>query len=527
MIDKLLEAARSRRLSDFKQAVTRQIAVYPFIKDFGSHPGTVMICPDSMLTEDNPIGMLFMQLSKTLGISIYSVESQEFALKEVMDEKFLTGLLLGIDDMRLVKRIRTKTGYELGRTCATYIRIKGAFLQDPEVLGEMALKRDQFFFGNNPEEFDSKKNRVPFFIKEKFAAQFEDYRVGLSMAEAFVSMLQKVGISDMSDDLYSELIRNSLRYPSEFVTQFGVAMRVRDPRTRQRALVKRKIPKKPTRSPLLTKGEMDFIDKVITPHWAIDSSYSSNWESVVYSRGFSVSYAELRDSYNKRAELLQKFGKFTTERLQAMRTTSQSATMKKKDVSRDCLYSYLLSRPDPVEGFYRDLTLIVPKAELTEFALKDYLQSHGKVLQDFDGLAYIKSMIYRMYSADPLISKEGLRQLEYQFSDAQSTLRLTTVLSHFDDLRSRVATLVKNTKRYNFSSSEDDLRRLGQIQGLLRNLEKDEAFFSEFYEDPFVWLGILANRLDVRNPKDEVDNLLLKVNKIRSQGGSNPFFASG
>jgi hypothetical protein len=247
----------------------------------------------------------------------------------------------------------------------------------------------------------------------------------------------------------------------------------------------------------------------------MDAAYMSSWWSVVYSKGFNASYVNLKDSYNKRAELLQKFGKLTTQRLQQVRKLVSAENLKKKDMSRDKLYSYLLSRPDVVDGFYGDLTSFVPHDTLYEFAKKEYLEETHKILEDIDVIFYIKSKIWEMYSQDLTISKEKLRQYSVNIVGTPSTLRIDELQSKFDHLLSRVETVRSTYSRYNSSSSEADKRRLNQLLTLIRLLSDQQSWFEKAVKDPAFCVVIRRQHPEIKDPVIEVTTLYDKVKEIR------------
>lgn len=97
-------------------------------------------------------------------MKLYKTETPVEYNEEKDIEHFFVGLLFSVDENTALNYSKNKTFLELGKTCGFAIRTRGALRTSKHFgFGVDALKKDQYYFGNNPNEKISGKP-VPFMM---------------------------------------------------------------------------------------------------------------------------------------------------------------------------------------------------------------------------------------------------------------------------------------------------------------------------------------------------------------------------
>lgn len=140
----------------------------------------------------------------------------------------------------------------------------------------------------------------------------------------------------------------------------------------------------PDRSPLFLNEEMSIINDAISPIWNRFTNLREDWLAEVKKFGFSAIRDEIRTKYNYRWELLAKFSKVTTKRLQIVRTLTKDVKIKKKEVSKAHILDLLNSRGNAKgSSFVSELRDILDSFEKCSDVVPDNLKRQGLGYRQF------------------------------------------------------------------------------------------------------------------------------------------------
>jgi hypothetical protein len=228
-----------------------------------------------------------------------------------------------------------------------------------------ALKKNHFFFGNNPNEMTQTRGKVPFVIKDTLLAYMNsDY--GDQIYGIIISLLEFLELKNLTDEEYNNTIEKSLESFDEVLQSFARPIftpSIKGRRT-QRGV---RLPSKPNTSPLLLKEEMDFINKFISPIYQDLEDLKKNWVSKVFTTDWDTIIKSISIVMDERWKLLEKFASITTKRLQQIRKIDADAKgLRKAQIQRKHVVALLLSRKgDIIKDLYNEILSVIPNDKRT------------------------------------------------------------------------------------------------------------------------------------------------------------------
>jgi hypothetical protein len=354
---------------------------------------------ESVINSDESLGIAIVSAIKATGdpVDVYKIKSSFTYVDAEGSQKFFYGVALGSDDVIPTRLDRTKRGIELGRAFAYAIRVHGEFQQNNRNLGLSALKRDQFFFGNNFGETDSKKNqKVVFGMKTIFRSYFEDPKVGDAYYEVLSKLLHRAGLGNHSDEQYAHAMELFILPFDEFIAKYNRP--VTTPVSRNKSKTTLRKPNKPTRSPVFLKAESKLLSEILTPVWENLDTFKKGWLELIKSWGFSAVAEKIGEIMTLRWTILESFSRITTSRLNAIRSLHpEVATAKKSEMTIKLVTELLHSRKYLVDGFVSELIAIIPSKMLNTVIAESLLKSKTVILNTEDCLLIIASRVYDIY----------------------------------------------------------------------------------------------------------------------------------
>jgi len=314
---------------------------------------TYWVLPESFMAEDSILGHMITDFAYITGAKIKLNEKEPGKKTELFDEDFITGLWFGIYSNTVQKLNRNKVGYELGRTCTYALTVKNLFARDP-YLGLGALKPDNFFFGNAPNE-NVKKGKSVYVIKHRLRSYFENSNLGDAIFGILNATVSKVMFSNLSDPDITVVEQNIIpfdqvlikHYPSYVVQgKKGKAKEQRKPN--------------PIRnSPLLFKEEVEILQNLTAPLFSDLWAFEKDYIGQVRARGFSELNQRIKETISVRLEILQRFANRTKIRLQDIRKITEQPKKRKATVVRDDIVALAKSEPNPAARLYQELLYVM------------------------------------------------------------------------------------------------------------------------------------------------------------------------
>jgi Arc/MetJ-type ribon-helix-helix transcriptional regulator len=261
--------------------------------------------------------------------------------------------MLGFDFLR---RDRSKSLYELGRTEAFCLRVKCYFAQD-RYLGLSALVRDEFFFGNNPGE-KSHNQTVVYDLKHRIQTLFKESELGNALFALLNEAARRLGLNKLNErDYYKAIDANLIPFDQLVRSHYRELFSVKK---QKKIRVGTQKPRLIESSPLMTEGEMRIIKRFVSPFFNDLNSLAEDYYGQVYAQGFATVKKRIADSISRRWQILQKFAKVTKWRLQELRKIDPAAAGKRKaQVTPSDLMSLLQKRSHAPERFVQELKEIV------------------------------------------------------------------------------------------------------------------------------------------------------------------------
>jgi hypothetical protein len=321
-------------------------------------------------------------------------ESPEF------NESFLLGFWNSFYSDSVHKRSRLKKDYELGQTHGQCLMVKHLF-QDIPTLGLAALVKDNFFFGNASGE-KVKGTQVAYDLAHKLGACWKDDKTAKEVLTLMNRIARAITGNNFTPEKLDEIVAHHIVPFDEVVTSFKQALTIT--KRGKPVNVGSRTPQKPRSSPLLIKGEAELIAKLTSPFWENLDTLRNDWVNVVSSIGFTSAKAKVADIMHARWQILQKFAKMTTKRLQEVRATDPASlkSVHKANITADNVSAMLMARAHPIENFYREVLEIIPPNSLTTAITEGMKEGMPKSFKDSEHI--LKMSIARLY----LDSKEKL-----------------------------------------------------------------------------------------------------------------------
>jgi hypothetical protein len=397
--------------------------------------GKRLVIPLAFLQQDATIAQIMLSCAHLLGYSVMVYEDSKLNcnIKNGFDDFFL-GLLYAIGGPRNTKLSHSKLGRELAYSIGMSIRMKG---EARRWNLEGALRPNNFFFANNPTEavvISRKRTAISYGVKNAFLAPFESVAAGTIFYKIVSSALMQVGIQDMSVEVGDLFFFSNIITFDDFVKKNWVEIYAE--KGKKLELVQVRKATFPSRNALLLNEELDIIKLWTSPFFSSVEDLRKDYFNLLMTHGFAGFNALVSQRFGIRHTILQNIASVTTKRLQALRKTEASADIKKKQVTREKLVSYLSKIPSPLMSFRSELEKLLNQSQrqiaysilgaqlgVDAFNVMDHLLS--KILP-----VYVNQNIYKE-------SEKGIGKQIYKPDDLVITLYETVY---------KKATSVKNTR---------------------------------------------------------------------------------
>jgi hypothetical protein len=323
-------------------------------------------------------------------------------------EKISIGMFLAINDQD--RNIRVKKGkddpVELGRTIVRAQQTLRLFTSPN--LGNEALRKDQFYFGNNTGETETvEKVVVPVKYSAKTLGSLFREKLWAEQLRKLLLTLIRESARLLTDSAATHAIVTNLLSKEETINTYcstWTKVSVGKGRKKKEEKV-REVPKRPKPSPLLTQPENHFIDSVAKNVFKEVVPDDVEWPLFISKHGFNLVKDRLRANYSDRRLFRQSYARITTSRLKDFRKLKPDLRYKKKkDVTGVDLDALIESRQSRAASFAAEIafldatfkgSLLYYRTEVTkgERVVLDIPASKLKIAEDIERLG--------VYSANP------------------------------------------------------------------------------------------------------------------------------
>jgi hypothetical protein len=426
---------------------------------------TYFVCPKTLYNEDCIVGMLIADIALKTKAIVSLIDYPEIVYTKAYDEKFIMGLWNGCYTTTNLQRRRSKQSYELGRTVMFSLIVKWYFANE-EKLGIEALAKDQFFFGNNPEE-KTGKEKTRFFIKNALPSFFEDSQVGNLLLAIVNYGAQNMSFA-LTDSELKQVIRENIIDVSSLIASCYPTVTIR--RGKKETSTNRR-PNPIRSSPLFFKEEMRLVSPISSYIFDDLEGWQTTFLDSVLQFGYSDYAQSIKAKIRARWETLQRFAHVTKIRLQEIRRMTKESTLKKAQVSTEHLKTFLRGSKDAANKLVSEIHHIIGAASLrlaVSYAFKKTFASDIDAerflfimaVKTYDGLGYYET---NTKPAEPKLTRDP-----FDFDFKNAVLRIKKFESCSSNVTKIVSLLTAN-KRVNLPKKLEELT--GSAQNLLTALE--------------------------------------------------------
>jgi hypothetical protein len=331
---------------------------------------------------DSLLFALIVQCQTITEADLFTVDDHspdwEVDENDVEIRKTLTGLILGLTDSKFKRLDRSKDVLETARTLVFSMRVKHEFANNPK-LGLGALKKNNYYFGNNPKEVVKIKEDPKALSKKRRAAPIAEVKImyewSTIISRLFKSPLAQnffdklihkstylLKLDNFTDDEYNKTISKLLLTYDDVVKKFSRPLFEINSRTKKKTIKKYRLPEKPSRPSLLLKEEFHIVTMLISSVWSSSAELKRNWHYEIMENSFSDIEKYLSSIYSERWRLIEAIARVTKARLEAIRKTdARYVAFKKADITPEILSAYLTSRTNQIGDFYLEIKSIIGK----------------------------------------------------------------------------------------------------------------------------------------------------------------------
>jgi hypothetical protein len=365
------------------------------------------------------------------------------------------------------------------------------FFAHAKNLGEEALIKDHFFYGNNPGEV-KEKDQVLYFLRAKLISMVNNTEFANALFGMINLASKEIGLSNLiPQEEYKTVIENIIPFDTVVASLYPTTITKKKGR---KEIEKTRKPNPIRQSPLFLSEEMELLSKIVSPIFTDLFSVSKNWTDCVFDSGFSVVKAQIRESICNRWETLQRFAHVTKLRLQAIRRLTGDSKLKKAKVVRDNVIALLKSRaPDPTKVLWDETSHILGKnsiVKLSSIAFKKMINP-----KEVDRFFLVEAWKRYEVPLKDLLTAEVKKAIA---PFAIATFGLEDSVYRVIMLNHTLKELVYKTNYIKAFRPDKLWGNMSQVAGILIHLRKQLAFFEKpSYElDLLVGVapGIDANR---------------------------------
>jgi len=179
-------------------------------------------------------------------------------------------------------------------------------------------------------EKDKKNPVTP--LKRELRGLYRGDKHSDTMGEILETLIKET-CDHLSDDVANHLIDQSIVHYNDFcLVHFARTVAVKGKKRGQKE--KKRLPSKPTKSPLLTSDEFSSLMKIPVETFKPLYDDKSFKKKIISGASYASMLEELRGHYKTITEFLQDFGKITTKRLNFIRKDIESPSLRKADVDQ-------------------------------------------------------------------------------------------------------------------------------------------------------------------------------------------------
>ena len=430
-LDEIMKNALERS-AEFEESEKRRRQISHLAPQLIEESGRIhVVIPDTILRTDDPRSILLAVLCLFNEVIVSKFECDDFVFSELTmpEEKriwgiisFLRSLLEGKANAPF-KLTRVKKDVDLGFNIGRAAVVKSHFERNNLM---KYLRRNQFFFGNSEDEEERKS--IPYGLHVIDSA-FANCAFGDELSRLTKKLLFRV---DATNFINREIIE-SFRIPfREFLKKYEKP--IVSTKGRRSKVVGYRKPKKPNRSPVLTKSENQEVSQILDIYWSTLEVIKDDWETC--NIGELPFYASsISAMIDHRWKLIQNYAKMTTSRLESLRAYHDwDTSIKKKDVTRIDVESYI-EQSDAAAELQKLVLLLIHKDDLTAVI------SHR--LQKIKDINHPEVNLFEMYQAElknivnPLDEEKQIRvdlSPDYEILEFNSNWRkmqrITTLHQH-------------------------------------------------------------------------------------------------
>lgn len=440
-----------------------------------------------------------MKISSILGLVVKTFESQH-DLKYSEDSdliNFFKGVLLSVDERNAQQLRMNKNYFELGRTAGFAIRTRGHF-RSIDRLG--ALRKSNFFFGNNPGETIDNRHVVYFFreiVESYISSPYVRQINGI-----LTSLLEEVGFRTLNDDEISKAVEKSSMTFDMAIELFARVQRG-SKQTNKEPIYR--LPGKPNSSPLMLKEEMKLLDSVISPIYDSLDNLKRNWSERLMTTPWNELLREISGIMDQRWKLLEKFASVTTKRLQEIRQLDPAyANLRKAQTTLKQVSQLLKSRKKSVTTrFSSEILSLIPESMKNLIVLTAFEKDYPK-LDLTDWKSVLNFEIHQLYMKVP-----DLGYAEVVAPPKETKTPLEALAKHanmfveaFKNFQTQLNALYRKTPH--------DSSMIANIEQCIKNLDAVYKQLRIIKDEPNLYqVLIIRDKSDI-NPKS-VDDIVTYV----------------
>jgi hypothetical protein len=323
----------------------------------------LLVIPVGFITGDVTVSEIMLSCAKILGfkVTVYQDDSITYGLSGNADN-ILLGLLYSIGGPRNTKFTHSKNGRELGYAIGMSLRLKGEATR-ANVVG--ALRPNNFFFANNPNEVvvaaNKKKIPISYGVKNTLVSIFNSADAGTIFYKVISSTLQFLGFQDIDPKDQLSLFENNIITFDDIIKKNWVEVWTENSKNPQLIQVRKAT--FPSRNALLLNEELDAIQSYTKPFFSSVEDLRNDYFNLLFRFGYSDFMSMVSKRYNVRHTILQNISSVTTKRLQSLRKILNMQDLKKKQVNRERLLTYLSRIEHPLEAFQEELQKILSASQ--------------------------------------------------------------------------------------------------------------------------------------------------------------------
>jgi hypothetical protein len=328
----------------------------------GSDGRFIAVLPNAIFTEDNLIGAMMTDLCKTTETEIRVTPKDALVLKTDEHEDYIMGFWFGFYSESIHKRSRAKKEHELGRTQSHSLCVK-AFFNNTSYLGSAALEKDHFYFGNNPGEKTMKNDSINYDLPSRWSSLLTRDSEADGLLTIFNHIANVIQMNYLPNDNLKSLIDyNVEKFDTIAMKNFQISY---SSKKKKNVKTEVKRPNFPKRSPLFLNDEMALLEKLLRPFWTPLTEFKNDYVNWIITMGYNEVINAVTTIYKRRWQILSKFAKVTTKRLQEVRKTGpEAAAYRKSVVDSAHIQKMLEARRLKIETFYSEISSIIPDADL-------------------------------------------------------------------------------------------------------------------------------------------------------------------